>query len=111
MVDEAWLGRYNKFQCYSALSNSLWLDHYVYFGSVDSQFCNCSGIAALIAAVGPWIFGKLIGTLGGKYWGGFLFLALLNMIGAMVYFVVHRISKQVVTASAADPIAITANSR
>jgi len=49
-----------------------------------------SGIGSVVSAVGPWAFGALIGTLGGQYWGGFLFLAVLNALGAICYMALHR---------------------
>jgi len=48
------------------------------------------GLGNLVSALGPVLFGVLIGTLGGQYWGGFLFLAVVNASGAVVYFVLHR---------------------
>ncbi|HUS10485.1 MAG TPA: MFS transporter [Pyrinomonadaceae bacterium] len=49
-----------------------------------------SGIGGIVAAAGPWIFGRLVGLLGGEYWGGFMFLALLNLLSAAVYFFLQR---------------------
>ena len=51
-----------------------------------------SGLGTMCAAVGPWAFGKLIAGLDGQYWGGFLFLSLLNVMGAACYLALHRIS-------------------
>jgi hypothetical protein len=48
------------------------------------------GLGNVVSVVGPVLFGVLIGTLGGRYWGGFLFLALVNAGGAVAYFVLHR---------------------
>jgi hypothetical protein len=42
--------------------------------------------------MGPALFGALIGYLGGQYWGGFLFLAILNVVGAAGYVALHRVS-------------------
>jgi hypothetical protein len=41
-----------------------------------------AGIGMLSSAIGPWLFGMLISTLSGNYWGGFAFLAVLNTTGA-----------------------------
>ena len=49
-----------------------------------------SGVGSIISAIGPWAFGKLIGVLDGEYWGGFLFLAALNALGAICYMALHR---------------------
>ncbi len=51
-----------------------------------------AGIGMLSSAVGPWLFGMLIGELAGDYWGGFAFLAVLNPAGAIAYFTLHRLS-------------------
>jgi sugar phosphate permease len=51
-----------------------------------------SGLGTIISSAGPWAFGKLIGFLDGEYWGGFLFLAVLNVTGAICYLLLHRIS-------------------
>ena len=48
-----------------------------------------AGIGMFSSALGPALFGALIGYLGGQYWGGFLFLALLNAAGAAAYFALH----------------------
>ncbi len=52
-----------------------------------------TGIGNLFAALGPFAFGVSITFLGGQYWGGFLFLALLNALGAACYYALHRISR------------------
>lgn len=49
-----------------------------------------SGVGSIVSAIGPWAFGKLIGALEGAYWGGFLFLAALNLLGAACYYALHR---------------------
>ena len=49
-----------------------------------------TGIGNVISAVGPVTFGALITALGGQYWGGFLFVALLNAAGAVVYLALYR---------------------
>jgi sugar phosphate permease len=51
-----------------------------------------AGIGMFSSAVGPALFGTLISYLGGQYWGGFLFLGLLNALGAVSYFTLHRVS-------------------
>ena len=51
-----------------------------------------AGIGMFSSAVGPALFGTLISYLGGQYWGGFLFLALLNALGAVSYFTLHLVS-------------------
>jgi len=53
-----------------------------------------SGVGSIVSAIGPWAFGKLIGVLDGQYWGGFLFLAAINAVGAVCYFVLHRVSQR-----------------
>jgi sugar phosphate permease len=53
-----------------------------------------AGIGMFSSAVGPALFGALITYLGGQYWGGFLFLALLNALGAVSYFTLHRVSSR-----------------
>ncbi|MSO18948.1 MAG: MFS transporter [Acidobacteria bacterium] len=49
-------------------------------------------VGSLVSAIGPWAFGKLIGALGGAYWGGFLFLLMMNVLGAICYFTLHRVA-------------------
>jgi MFS-type transporter involved in bile tolerance (Atg22 family) len=51
-----------------------------------------AGIGMLSSAIGPWLFGMLISTLAGQYWGGFAFLAVLNTAGAIAYFTLYRLS-------------------
>ena len=51
-----------------------------------------AGIGMFSSAVGPALFGALIGYLGGQYWGGFLFLAVLNAIGAAGYIALHLVT-------------------
>jgi sugar phosphate permease len=51
-----------------------------------------AGIGMFSSAIGPALFGALIGYLGGQYWGGFLFLAVLNAIGAAGYIALHLVS-------------------
>jgi MFS family permease len=50
------------------------------------------GIGNFTSAAGPALFGYLISALGGAYWGGFLFLALVNVLGAACYFALHRLA-------------------
>jgi sugar phosphate permease len=52
------------------------------------------GIGNFSSAVGPVVFGYLISAFGGLYWGGFLFLVAINIVGAIVYFLLHRIAVQ-----------------
>jgi ACS family D-galactonate transporter-like MFS transporter len=62
-----------------------------------------AGIGMLSSAIGPWLFGMLISTLAGQYWGGFAFLGVLNIVGATAYFTLHRVSvraRKVAAASA-----------
>lgn len=58
-----------------------------------------AGIGMFSSAIGPALFGALIGYLGGQYWGGFLFLAVLNAVGAAGYIALHLVS----TAKAPEP--------
>jgi sugar phosphate permease len=51
------------------------------------------GTGNVLSAVGPVTFGALISALGGRYWGGFLFVGLLNAAGAVIYFALYRQSK------------------
>ena len=51
-----------------------------------------AGIGMFSSAMGPALFGALIGYLGGQYWGGFLFLAILNVVGAAGYVALYRVS-------------------
>jgi sugar phosphate permease len=51
-----------------------------------------AGIGMFSSAIGPALFGALISYLGGQYWGGFLFLGLLNALGAVSYFSLYRVS-------------------
>lgn len=51
-----------------------------------------AGIGILTSAIGPMLFGMLITKLGGQYWAGFAFLAVLNVIGAIAYLAMHRLS-------------------
>jgi sugar phosphate permease len=52
------------------------------------------GIANIASAIGPALFGGLINATGGQFAGGFLFLALLGIVGAGCYFALHRLSSQ-----------------
>jgi sugar phosphate permease len=54
-----------------------------------------AGIGMLSSAIGPWLFGTLVTTLAGQYWGGFAFLAALNIVGSIAYFMLYRLSSKV----------------
>ena len=62
-----------------------------------------TGVGNVISAVGPFTFGALISLLGGRYWGGFLFVALLNVAGAVIYFALYRQARMRRTA-ATEPL-------
>jgi sugar phosphate permease len=63
-----------------------------------------SGVGSIIPAlIGPYGFGKLITALNGEYWGGFAFLAFLNLLGAGCYFALHRMSSRTAAAAALVP--------
>ncbi len=49
-----------------------------------------TGTGNVVSAIGPVFFGILIGRLAGQYWGGFLFLAIVNAAGAVAYYMLHR---------------------
>lgn len=51
-----------------------------------------TGVGNFLSAFGPAVFGALIQTLDGAYWGGFLFVGLMNLASAACYFALHRIS-------------------
>ena len=53
-----------------------------------------SGVGSIASAIGPWAFGGLIDSLEGAYWGGFLFLAVMNAAGAICYFALHRAAQR-----------------
>jgi ACS family D-galactonate transporter-like MFS transporter len=59
-----------------------------------------TGVGTFISALGPALFGRLIQALDGAYWGGFLFLALINLASATCYFALHRISARAPEAAA-----------
>ncbi len=60
-----------------------------------------SGVASIVPAlIGPYGFGKLISALNGRYWGGFAFLAFLNLIGAGCYVALHRMSSRTAAVAA-----------
>jgi len=48
------------------------------------------GIGNLVSALGPTVFGVLINAMAGEYWGGFVFLAVLNAVAAVCYLALHR---------------------
>jgi ACS family D-galactonate transporter-like MFS transporter len=60
-----------------------------------------TGVGTFVSALGPAVFGGMIGVLGGAYWGGFLFLGLANLAGAGCYFALHRVSARAKLAAAA----------
>lgn len=52
------------------------------------------GIGNCLSGLGPWAFGYFITRLGGQFWGGFLFLALVSVLGAACYFALYRIARR-----------------
>ena len=54
----------------------------------------CMCIGGLLSSLGPWGFGKLISALSGAYWGGFLLLTLMNVVGLICYLRLHYLSVQ-----------------
>ncbi|OFV98766.1 MAG: hypothetical protein A3H28_01315 [Acidobacteria bacterium RIFCSPLOWO2_02_FULL_61_28] len=62
-----------------------------------------TGVGNFLSALGPAIFGRLINALDGEYWGGFLYLALLNVASAACYFALHRISARATQPAVAAP--------
>ena len=71
-----------------------------------------AGIGMFSSAAGPALFGTLISYLGGQYWGGFLFLGLLNVLGAASYLALQRVSRRLQQAAASgrenEPLYISA---
>jgi sugar phosphate permease len=65
-----------------------------------------TGTGNLISAFGPTLFGVLITVLAGQYWGGFLFLGLVNASGAVAYFMLHRRETGVVSSPVPSPLAV-----
>ena len=65
------------------------------------------GFANALAGAGPAVFGYLITHLQGQYWGGFAFLAAANIVGAVCYLTLYRISRREITAAAARRVATT----
>ena len=63
------------------------------------------GFANSLSGGGPAIFGYLITRLRGEFWGGFLFLALVNAMGAVCYFTLYQTARQAI------PVATTAAPR
>ena len=59
-----------------------------------------TGVGTFVSALGPAVFGRMIGALDGAYWGGFLFLGLANLASAACYFVLHRVSARATWAAA-----------
>jgi len=60
-----------------------------------------TGTGNVVSAIGPVFFGILIGRLAGQYWGGFLFLAIVNAAGAVAYFTLHRRESRLFNSDAA----------
>jgi len=58
------------------------------------------GFANCLAGAGPAVFGYLITQLRGEYWGSFLFMAAVNVGGAVCYFALYRLSRRAMAASA-----------
>lgn len=67
-----------------------------------------AGVGNFVSALGPAIFGRLINALDGAYWGGFLFLALLNVASAACYFTLHRLSTRAARTTAAPAPSVVA---
>ncbi|MBI2816231.1 MAG: MFS transporter [Acidobacteria bacterium] len=59
------------------------------------------GIGNCMAGLGPLAFGYLITRLGGQFWGGFLFLVAVSLLGAVCYFTLYRISARSISAAVA----------
>ncbi len=57
------------------------------------------GVGNCLSGIGPAAFGFFITKLGGQYWGGFLFLALVSAAGAACYFTLHCISRSTIAAA------------
>ena len=70
-----------------------------------------SGVGSILSAIGPVTFGALINALGGQFWGGFLFLGMLNLAGAACYFALHRAASRTARAEAAAVTAGVASPR
>ncbi|OFW44369.1 MAG: hypothetical protein A3J28_13410 [Acidobacteria bacterium RIFCSPLOWO2_12_FULL_60_22] len=56
------------------------------------------GIGTFASGLGPTVFGFLINRLEGQYWGGYLYLALLNAAAAGCFFLLHRLSRKAIPA-------------
>jgi len=63
------------------------------------------GVANIASAIGPALFGSLVTFLGGQFWGGFLFLALLNAVGAACYFAMSSPTKALASSPTISNIA------
>jgi sugar phosphate permease len=71
-----------------------------------------TGVGTFISALGPAVFGRLIQALDGAYWGGFLFLGLVNLASAACYFTLHRVSARArLAATGLDPLATAVRNR
>ncbi|OFW18706.1 MAG: hypothetical protein A3H27_08705 [Acidobacteria bacterium RIFCSPLOWO2_02_FULL_59_13] len=67
-----------------------------------------SGVGSIVSAIGPVTFGASITYLGGQFWGGFLFLGVLNAVGAVCYYALHRMSVRAAQAAVTTAQAKTA---
>jgi predicted MFS family arabinose efflux permease len=47
------------------------------------------GVGNFLSALGPWFFGVLITATGGKYFAGFIFMAIMSMAAAIAYYRLH----------------------
>jgi hypothetical protein len=65
-------------------------------------------VGSIVSAIGPWAFGRLIGALDGQYWGGFLFLAAINAVGAVCYLALHRASSRATLGAVAAATGVAA---
>lgn len=59
------------------------------------------GIGTFASGLGPAVFGFLINQLQGAYWGGFLFLAVLNLAGAGCFLMLHGMRSREIRGSLA----------
>lgn len=57
------------------------------------------GIGNCLSGLGPWAFGYFITRLGGQFWGGFLFLATVSVLGSICYFTLYRRSNLAVASA------------
>jgi len=66
------------------------------------------GIGNFLSSAGPFVFGLLINYLGGEYWGGFVYLSLLSVVGVLCYGALHRIGARERAAVGAGSLAAEA---